>query len=152
MTTFEILILALAGVAAVAAIIGAILAGRKKTDDLTPQIKQLTTRVAEQQKNTSDEFARNRMELSKQLEVMQGKLAEMTKANFEQRITLNETVTKSLNDIRDRTVQENERLVKVVEAANRQNAGKQRKETRRNARDGRRKADLHADYALKQLV
>ena len=117
MTTFEILILALAGVAAVAAIIGAILAGRKKTDDLTPQIKQLTTRVAEQQKNTSDEFARNRMELSKQLEVMQGKLAEMTKANFEQRITLNETVTKSLNDIRDRTVQENERLVKVVEAA-----------------------------------
>lgn len=117
MTTFEILILALAGVAAVAAIIGAILAGRKKTDDLTPQIKQLTTRVAEQQKNTYDEFARNRMELSKQLEVMQGKLAEMTKANFEQRITLNETVTKSLNDIRDRTVQENERLVKVVEAA-----------------------------------
>ena len=117
MTTFEILILALAGVAAVAAIIGAILAGRKKTDDLTPQIKQLTTRVAEQQKNTSDEFARNRMELSKQLEVMQGKLAEMTKANFEQRIMLNETVTKSLNDIRDRTVQENERLVKVVEAA-----------------------------------
>lgn len=117
MTTFEILILALAGVAAVAAIIGAILAGRKKTDDLTPQIKQLTTRVAEQQKNTSDEFARNRMELSKQLESMQGKLAEMTKANFEQRITLNETVTKSLNDIRDRTVQENERLVKVVEAA-----------------------------------
>lgn len=117
MTTFEILILALAGVAAVAAIIGAILAGRKKTDDLTPQIAQLTTRVAEQQKNTSDEFARNRMELSKQLEAMQGKLAEMTKANFEQRITLNETVTKSLNDIRDRTVQENERLVKVVEAA-----------------------------------
>lgn len=117
MTTFEILILALAGVAAVAAIIGAILAGRKKTDDLTPQIKQLTTRVAEQQKNTSDEFARNRMELSKQLEVMQGKLAEMTKANFEQRIMLNETVAKSLNDIRDRTVQENERLVKVVEAA-----------------------------------
>ena len=117
MTTFEILVLALAGVAAVAAIIGAILAGRKKTDDLTPQIVQLTTRVAEQQKNTSDEFARNRMELSKQLEVMQGKLAEMTKANFEQRITLNETVTKSLNDIRDRTVQENERLVKVVEAA-----------------------------------
>ena len=117
MTTFEILILALAGVAAVAAIIGAILAGRKKTDYLTPQIKQLTTRVAEQQKNTSDEFARNRMELSKQLEAMQGKLAEMTKANFEQRITLNETVTKSLNDIRDRTVQENERLVKVVEAA-----------------------------------
>ena len=117
MTTFEILILALAGVAAVAAIIGAILAGRKKTDDLTPQIVQLTTRVAEPQKNTSDEFARNRMELSKQLEVMQGKLAEMTKANFEQRIMLNETVTKSLNDIRDRTVQENERLVKVVEAA-----------------------------------
>lgn len=117
MTIFEILILTLAGVAAVAAIIGAILAGRKKTDDLTPQIAQLTTRVAEQQKNTSDEFARNRMELSKQLEVMQGKLAEMTKANFEQRITLNETVTKSLNDIRDRTVQENERLVKVVEAA-----------------------------------
>lgn len=73
--------------------------------------------MAEQQKNTSDEFARNRMELSKQLEVMQGKLAEMTKANFEQRIMLNETVTKSLNDIRDRTVQENERLVKVVEAA-----------------------------------
>ena len=117
MTTFEILILALAGVAAVAAIIGAILAGRKKTDDLAPQIAQLTTRVAEQQKNTSDEFARNRMELSKQLEVMQGKLAEMTKANFEQRIMLNETVAKSLNDIRDRTVQENERLVKVVEAA-----------------------------------
>lgn len=117
MTTFEILILALAGVAAVAAVVGAILAGRKKTDDLTPQIAQLTTRVAEQQKNTSDEFARNRMELSKQLEVMQGKLAEMTKANFEQRITLNETVTKSLNDIRDRTVQENERLVKTVEAA-----------------------------------
>lgn len=117
MTTFEILVLILTGVAAVAAVVGAILAGRKKTDDLTPQIQQLTTRVAEQQKNTSDEFARNRMELSKQLESMQGKLAEMTKANFEQRITLNETVTKSLNDIRDRTVQENERLVKTVEAA-----------------------------------
>lgn len=117
MTTFEILVLILAGVAAVAAVVGAIVAGRKKTDDLTPQITQLTNRVAEQQKNTSDEFARNRMELSKQLEIMQEKLAEMTKANFEQRITLNETVTKSLNDIRDRTVQENERLVKVVEAA-----------------------------------
>lgn len=117
MTTFEILILVFAAVAAVAAVAGAILAGRKKTDDTAPQIAQLTTRVAEQQKNVSDEFARNRMELSKQLETMQGKLSEMTKANFEQRITLNETVTKSLNDIRDRTVQENERLVKVVEAA-----------------------------------
>lgn len=117
MTTFEILILVFAAVAAVAAVAGAILAGRKKTDDTAPQIAQLTARVAEQQKNVSDEFARNRMELSKQLESMQGKLSEMTKANFEQRITLNETVTKSLNDIRDRTVQENERLVKVVEAA-----------------------------------
>lgn len=117
MTTFEILILVFAAVAAVAAVAGAILAGRKKTDDTAPQIAQLTARVAEQQKNVSDEFARNRMELSKQLETMQGKLSEMTKANFEQRITLNETVTKSLNDIRDRTVQENERLVKVVEAA-----------------------------------
>lgn len=117
MTTFEILIFVFAAVAAVAAVAGAILAGRKKTDDTAPQIAQLTARVAEQQKNVSDEFARNRMELSKQLESMQGKLSEMTKANFEQRITLNETVTKSLNDIRDRTVQENERLVKVVEAA-----------------------------------
>lgn len=117
MTTFEILIFVFAAVAAVAAVAGAILAGRKKTDDTAPQIAQLTARVAEQQKNVSDEFARNRMELSKQLETMQGKLSEMTKANFEQRITLNETVTKSLNDIRDRTVQENERLVKVVEAA-----------------------------------
>lgn len=90
---------------------------RKKDDGTEAEVKQLAHRLDLVQKTTADEFARNRMELSNNLNEMSKRLDTMTKANFEQRIELSETVTKSMNDIRDRTLEQNEKQSKIVEAA-----------------------------------
>lgn len=90
---------------------------RKKDDGTEAEVKQLAHRLDLVQKTTADEFARNRMELSNSLNEMSKRLDTMTKANFEQRIELSETVTKSMNDIRDRTLEQNEKQSKIVEAA-----------------------------------
>lgn len=94
-----------------------ILQFRKKDDGAEAEVKQLAHRLDLVQKTTADEFARNRMELSNSLNEMSKRLDTMTKANFEQRIELSETVTKSMNDIRDRTLEQNEKQSKIVEAA-----------------------------------
>lgn len=90
---------------------------RKKEDGAVRAVEQLSARLDAVQKSTADEFARNRMELSGSLNEMNKRLEGMTKANFEQRIELSETVTKSMNDIRDRTLAQNEKQSKTVEAA-----------------------------------
>ncbi len=102
---------------AVGIVIIAALSLRKKDDGSRQEIERLSEKVSDLQKSTADEFARNRMELANSLNTMNKKLEEMTKANFEQRITLSETVTKAMQDIRDRTIEQNEKQSKVVEGA-----------------------------------
>lgn len=90
----------------------------RKTDDGTKsEIARLSEKLDAVQKHTADEFARNRMELANSLDTLGKKTDAMTKANYEHQIALNETVTKSLNDIRDRTLEQNERQTKLIENA-----------------------------------
>ena len=90
----------------------------RKTDDGTKsEIARLSEKLDAVQKHTADEFARNRMELANSLDTLGKKTDAMTKANYEHQIALNETVTKSLNDIRDRTLEQNEKQTKLIENA-----------------------------------
>lgn len=90
----------------------------RKTDDGTKsEIARLSEKLDAVQKHTADEFARNRMELANSLDALGKKTDAMTKANYEHQIALNETVTKSLNDIRDRTLEQNEKQTKLIENA-----------------------------------
>lgn len=87
----------------------------RKTDDGTKkEIEQLYGKLGELQRQNADEFARNRMELANSLDAMGKKLEELTKASFEQRITLSETVSRAMQDIRDRTIEQNEKQSKAV--------------------------------------
>ena len=90
----------------------------RKTDDGTKsEIARLSEKLDAVQKHTANEFARNRMELANSLDTLGKKTDAMTKANYEHQIALNETVTKSLNDIRDRTLEQNEKQTKLIENA-----------------------------------
>lgn len=90
----------------------------RKTDDGTKsEIARLSEKTDAVQKNTADEFARNRMELANSLDALGKKLDAMTKANYEHQISLSETVTKSLNDIRDRMAEQSEKQTKSIESA-----------------------------------
>lgn len=90
----------------------------RKTDDGTKsEIARLSEKLDAVQKHTADEFARNRMELANSLDALGKKLDAMTKANYEHQISLSETVTKSLNDIRDRMAEQSEKQTKSIESA-----------------------------------
>lgn len=90
---------------------------RKKDDGTQTEIRRLSDKIDAVQKTTADEFSRNRVELSNSLDALGKKLDEMTKANYEHQISLRETVTKSLNDIRSQTAEQNEKQTKLVENA-----------------------------------
>lgn len=117
MDGFSVILLILSGLALLGVAVLLVLQFRKKDDGTVQAVSHLSQKLDILQKNTADEFARNRMELAGSLNEMSKKLEAMTKANFEQRIVLTETVTKSMNDIRDRTVEQNEKQSKAVEAA-----------------------------------
>lgn len=89
----------------------------KKDDGTQTEIRRLSDKIDAVQKNTADEFARNRMELSNSLDALGKKLDAMTKANYEHQISLRETVAKSLSDIRSQTAEQNEKQTKLVENA-----------------------------------
>ena len=113
----EILLLIFAAVAAVGALVSVVLLVTKKDNGNAAELAHLSDKIDTVQKNTADEFARNRMELANSLDALGKKLDAMTKANYEHQISLGETVTKSLNDIRDRTLEQNEKQTKLIEGA-----------------------------------
>lgn len=117
MDSFSVILLILSGLALLGVAVLLVLQFRKKDDGTVQAVSHLSQKLDTLQKTTADEFARNRMELAGSLHEMGNKLEAMTKANFEQRIVLTETVTKSMQDIRDRTVEQNEKQSKAVEAA-----------------------------------
>lgn len=117
MDSFSVILLILSGLALLGVAVLLVLQFRKKDDGTVQAVSHLSQKLDTLQKTTADEFARNRMELAGSLNEMSKKLEAMTKANFEQRIELTQTVTKSMQDIRDRTVEQNEKQSKVVEAA-----------------------------------
>ena len=90
---------------------------QKESADLLAELHVLSAKVSENDKKAADEFARNRMELSGHLDKMSEKLTEMTKSNFEQRVSLVESVHKALGEIRSATAEQNEKQSKVVETA-----------------------------------
>lgn len=90
---------------------------RKKDDGAQTEIRRLSDKIDAVQKQTADEFSRNRMELSNSLDALGKKLDAMTKANYEHQISLRETVAKSLSDIRSQTAEQNEKQTKLVEKA-----------------------------------
>lgn len=90
---------------------------RKKDDGAQTEIRRLSDKIDAVQKQTADEFSRNRMELSNSLDALGKKLDAMTKANYEHQISLRETVAKSLSDIRNQTAEQNEKQTKLVENA-----------------------------------
>lgn len=117
MDSFSVILLILSGLALLGVAVLLVWQFRKKDDGTVQAVSHLSQKLDTLQKTTADEFARNRMELAGSLHEMGNKLEAMTKANFEQRIELTQTVTKSMQDIRDRTVEQNEKQSKVVEAA-----------------------------------
>lgn len=117
MDIFNGILLVLSGLSFLGVAVLLVLQLRKKDDGTKQSVEKLSERLDAVQKTTADEFARNRMELSASLNEMRKRLEEMTKANFEQRIELSETVTKSMQDIRDHTLEQNEKQSKTVEAA-----------------------------------
>lgn len=90
---------------------------RKKDDGAQTEIRRLSDKIDAVQKQTADEFSRNRMELSNSLDALGKKLDAMTKANYEHQISLRDTVAKSLSDIRSQTAEQNEKQTKLVENA-----------------------------------
>ena len=94
MDIFNGILLVLSGLAFLGTAAILLLLLRKKDDGTKQSVEKLSERLDAVQKTTADEFARNRMELSASLNEMRKRLEEMTKANFEQRIELSETVTK----------------------------------------------------------
>lgn len=117
MDSFSVILLILSGLALLGVAVLLVWQFRKKDDGTVQAVSHLSQKLDTLQKTTADEFARNRMELAGSLHEMGNKLEAMTKANFEQRIELTQTVTKSMQDIRDRTVEQNEKQSKAVEAA-----------------------------------
>lgn len=117
MDSFRVILLILSGLALLGVAVLLVLQLHKKDDGTKAAVEKLSERLDTVQKTTADEFARNRMELAGSLNEMSKRLEAMTKANFEQRIVLTETVTKSMQDIRDRTLEQNEKQSKIVEAA-----------------------------------
>lgn len=117
MNILEVLTVIFAGIAACGVLAVIILLLRKKEDGTKMEIDRLSDKIDAVQKNTADDFARNRMELASSLDTLGKKLDAMTKANYEHQISLSETVTKSLNDIRDRTLEQNEKQTKLIENA-----------------------------------
>ena len=117
MNILEIVSAVFAALAACGSLAAVVLLLRKTDNGTKSEIARLSEKTDAVQKNTADEFARNRMELANSLDALGKKLDAMTKANYEHQISLSETVTKSLNDIRDRMAEQSEKQTKLIENA-----------------------------------
>ena len=117
MNILEIVSAVFAALAACGSLAAVVLLLRKTDNGTKSEIARLSEKTDAVQKNTADEFARNRMELANSLDTLGKKLDAMTKANYEHQISLSETVTKSLNDIRDRMAEQSEKQTKSIESA-----------------------------------
>lgn len=117
MNVLEIVTAVFAGLAAFGVLVVLVLLLRKKDGGEKAAFDRLSEKLDAVQKTTADEFARNRMELANSLDALGKKLDAMTKANYEHQISLSETVTKSLNDIRDRMAEQSEKQTKLIENA-----------------------------------
>lgn len=117
MNVLEIVTAVFAALAAFGVLAVLVLLLRKKEGGEKAAFDRLSEKLDAVQKNTADEFARNRMELANSLDALGKKLDAMTKANYEHQISLSETVTKSLNDIRDRMAEQSEKQTKLIENA-----------------------------------
>lgn len=117
MNILEIVSAVFAALAACGSLAAVVLLLRKTDNGTKSEIARLSEKTDAGQKNTADEFARNRMELANSLDALGKKLDAMTKANYEHQISLSETVTKSLNDIRDRMAEQSEKQTKSIESA-----------------------------------
>ena len=117
MNILEIVSAVFAAFAACGSLAAVVLLLRKTDNGTKSEIARLSEKTDAVQKNTADEFARNRMELANSLDALGKKLDAMTKANYEHQISLSETVTKSLNDIRDRMAEQSEKQTKSIESA-----------------------------------
>lgn len=117
MNVLEIVTAVFAALAAFGVLAVLVLLLRKKDGGEKAAFDRLSEKLDAVQKNTADEFARNRMELANSLDALGKKLDAMTKANYEHQISLSETVTKSLNDIRDRMAEQSEKQTKLIENA-----------------------------------
>lgn len=117
MNVLEIVTAVFAALAAFGVLAVLVLLLRKKDGGEKAAFDRLSEKLDAVQKTTADEFARNRMELANSLDALGKKLDAMTKANYEHQISLSETVTKSLNDIRDRMAEQSEKQTKLIENA-----------------------------------
>lgn len=117
MNVLEIVTAVFAALAAFGVLAVLVLLLRKKEGGEKSAFDRLSEKLDAVQKTTADEFARNRMELANSLDALGKKLDAMTKANYEHQISLSETVTKSLNDIRDRMAEQSEKQTKLIENA-----------------------------------
>lgn len=99
-----------------------------KNSDLSEQVGTIRQNVDEISRRTADEFQRSRLEtiaqqkdmreeIAKNLNDVSLKLSEMTKANYEQQINLAEKTTRSLSEIREININQNEKQNKVLEQA-----------------------------------
>lgn len=99
-----------------------------KKSDVPEQLGAVKQNVDEISRRMSDEFQRLRMEtiaqqkdmreeISKNLNDVSLKLSDMTKANYEQQINLAEKTTRSLSEIREININQNEKQNKVLEQA-----------------------------------
>lgn len=115
MTVAEIII-AISALAAAVFSIGAFLAGKKAAaKNNTEETAVLNAKISDLSRHISDEFQRSRMENAKSLSDMAQKIETMTKSNYENREKLNDSINHSLNLIRDKTIEQNERQTKIVE-------------------------------------
>jgi DNA recombination protein RmuC len=99
-----------------------------KNSDLSEQVGTIKQNIDELSRRTADEFQRSRLEtiaqqkdmreeIAKNLNDVSLKLSEMTKANYEQQINLAEKTTRSLSEIREININQNEKQNKVLEQA-----------------------------------
>lgn len=117
MQTFEIILSVISVLSLICALGALIFSKRAAKQSSSEDFAVLNSKIADLTKNTSDEFQRNRIETNRSLENMSAKLEAMTKLNYENREKMNETIAQSLNMIRDKSIEQNERQSKVIEAS-----------------------------------
>lgn len=117
MQTFEIILSVISVLSLICALGALIFSKRAAKQSSSEDFAVLNSKIADLTKNTSDEFQRSRIETNRSLENMSAKLEAMTKLSYENREKMNETIAQSLNMIRDKSIEQNERQSKIIESS-----------------------------------
>lgn len=117
METFEIILSVISGLSLICALGALIFSKRAAKQSSSEDFAVLNSKISDLTKSTSDEFQRNRIETHQSLENMSAKLEAMTKLSYENREKMNETIAQSLNMIRDKSIEQNERQSKIIETS-----------------------------------